>query len=222
MVWHATTVAVVGASLIAQTWLVIIGGTDVNSVTNPVRLPLPIRLVNLFSYFTIQSNVLVLITAIRLLVDLDLTGTVWRVLRLDALLGILITGLVYLVALAPLTDPSGIHAWINAGLHYLAPLLAPIGWLLFGPRPRIPGRVVLLALIWPLAWIAYTLLRGAATGWYPYPFLDVADLGLPVALRNIGVVVVVALIIIMLLKLGDRLPGGSRSDRDRSTSTSLS
>lgn len=80
-------------------------------------------------------------------------------LRLDALLGILITGLVYLVALAPLTDPSGIHAWINAGLHYLASLLAPIGWLLFGPRPRIPGRVVPLALIWPLAWIAYTLLR---------------------------------------------------------------
>jgi hypothetical protein len=25
---------------------------------------------------------------------------------------------------------------------------------------------------WPLLWIVYTFAHGAATGWYPYPFLD--------------------------------------------------
>ena len=29
----------------------------------------------------------------------------------------------------------------------------------------------------PLAWCAFTLARGAATGWYPYPFIDPATAG---------------------------------------------
>jgi hypothetical protein len=29
----------------------------------------------------------------------------------------------------------------------------------------------------PLAYVAYTLARGAVTNWYPYPFLDVTQLG---------------------------------------------
>ena len=33
-------------------------------------------------------------------------------------------------------------------------------------------RVALLVLVWPVAWLAITLLVGAASGWYPYPFLD--------------------------------------------------
>jgi hypothetical protein len=31
---------------------------------------------------------------------------------------------------------------------------------------------VILWLIFPLAWIGLTLIRGAVDGWYPYPFLD--------------------------------------------------
>jgi hypothetical protein len=37
----------------------------------------------------------------------------------------------------------------------------------------------------PLAYLAWTLLHGAASGWYPYPFLDVSELGYPRALINI-------------------------------------
>jgi hypothetical protein len=28
------------------------------------------------------------------------------------------------------------------------------------------------ALIYPLAWVGFSLVRGAMTGWWPYPFLD--------------------------------------------------
>jgi hypothetical protein len=27
-------------------------------------------------------------------------------------------------------------------------------------------------LIYPLAWVAFSLVRGVLTGWWPYPFLD--------------------------------------------------
>ncbi len=66
------------------------------------------------------------------------------------------------------------------------PTLAVIGWLLFGPRPRITLRIALLGLIWPVAWLVGTLLVGAATGWYPYPFLDVGARGAgPVAVASL-------------------------------------
>ena len=29
------------------------------------------------------------------------------------------------------------------------------------------------ALLWPLLWGGFTLVRGSVTGWWPYPFLDV-------------------------------------------------
>jgi hypothetical protein len=32
-------------------------------------------------------------------------------------------------------------------------------------------------LAYPIAWLAYTFVRGAATGCYPYPFLDVNVVG---------------------------------------------
>ena len=36
-------------------------------------------------------------------------------------------------------------------------------------------------LLWVLAWamlyLVYTMLRGAAVGWYPYPFLNPANVG---------------------------------------------
>ena len=31
-------------------------------------------------------------------------------------------------------------------------------------------------LSFPLAWIAYTLVRGEAVDWYPYPFVDVSKI----------------------------------------------
>ena len=48
------------------------------------------------------------------------------------------------------------------------------------PRPadRAPdGRDVVAWMVYPLVWRGLTLVRGAADGWYPYPFLDPANGG---------------------------------------------
>ncbi|SDT29120.1 Pr6Pr family membrane protein [Microlunatus soli] len=210
-IWHAVNVLITGASLIAQTWLVLIGSVDVNSGASTAGLPLSSRLVNLFSFFTIQSNILVLVAAIRLLIDPDLgrgrgNGAWWQVIRLTGLLGIVITGIVYVTVLRPLMDPTGIHAAVNAGLHYITPPVALIGWLIFGPRPRIGWRTLLLSMVWPIAWIVYTLIRGAITDWYPYPFLDVAVIGAAATARNLAVIVVLAVLLLLIMKVVDRLP----------------
>jgi hypothetical protein len=68
-------------------------------------------------------------------------------------------------------------------VHVAVPVLTVIGWLVFGPRPRIDARALAWSLVWPIGWLVYTLVVGALTGWYPYPFLDLSARGVgPVVL----------------------------------------
>lgn len=201
--WHAVLALVVAASLVTQTVLLLDGGTDANSGEGGV-VPLGTRFVRFFSFFTVQSNLLVLFAAVTLVLDPARDGRLWRVLRLDALLGITVTGLVFGTVLAPYLNPTGVAWWVNAGFHYVSPVMAVVGWLLFGPRPRGGGRVVAWALVWPLAWVAWTFARGAVTGWYPYPFLDAGELGFWVALRSTGVVVVLSVLLLVVFHRLDR------------------
>jgi hypothetical protein len=62
-------------------------------------------------------------------------------------------------------------------VHTVVPVMAVIGWLLLGPRGLVSRRVAWLSLIFPVAWLAFTLIRGAIAHWYPYPFIDVTRLG---------------------------------------------
>jgi hypothetical protein len=202
-VWHGVLAAVIAASLITQLVLIFTGGADVNT-TDTDQVTLGVRLVRLFSYFTIQSNLFVLVVAITLAVRPARDGRGWRVARLDALLGITITGLVFAILLAPLVHPVGVAWWVNLGFHRLSPVLAVLGWLLFGPRPRIDWATLAKALlIWPVLWIAYTFVHGAITDWYPYPFLDATELGFGTALRNALLVLVLAAVLAVAAKALD-------------------
>ena len=98
-------------------------------------------------------------------------------LRLAALVMITVTGLVHWFLLRPLSTLAGVEAVGDVLVHVAVPLLTVVGWLVFGPRPRIEARTVAWSLAWPIGWLVYTLLVGALTGWYPYPFLDVAAEG---------------------------------------------
>ena len=70
-------------------------------------------------------------------------------------------------------------------------MLAVVGWLVFGPRGLVSWKVVWLSLLYPIAWLVFTLVRGAAIGWYPYPFMDPREGGCtPVALTLAGIVAV--------------------------------
>jgi hypothetical protein len=188
--WHGLTALIAVVSVAIELVLVANGH---NALLAPDTPPAPTRVIRFLSYFTIQSNLLVALTATLLAMNPGRDGVVFRVLRLDALLGITVTGVVYTVLLAPQHDPHGLAAFTNAGLHYVVPIMSVLGWAWFGPRPRISDRVLLLALIWPSLYIAYTLAHGAVSDWYPYPFIDVVELGYPTALRNgLGMVVLLA------------------------------
>ncbi|CAN7520769.1 Pr6Pr family membrane protein [Pseudoxanthomonas sp. LjRoot143] len=175
--WNLILAVVVAATVIAQLVLLVGGGQDVNTTAAAAPVPLATKLLRFFSYFTVQSNLLVLAAAVSLVIRPDRDGPVWRVLRLDALLGIAVTGVVFATLLYDLVQHSGIGTWINAGFHQFSPVWTLVGWLLLGPRPRIDARTIRWAFVWPVAWLAYTMAHGAITGWYPYPFLNADKLG---------------------------------------------
>lgn len=206
---HLAIAVVITAALVTQLALLFTGGTDANSGDAEPDAGIGTGLVRLFSYFTIQSNLLLLVASAGLALDPVRDGRLWRALRLDSLLGVVITGLVFAAVLADEVHLTGAAWWANLGFHYLAPWAGLGAWLVFGPRPRIDLRTIAAAFVWPVAWIGYTFAHGAATGWYPYPFLDVVRQGYAAAVTNTLLVVVLAMVLIGLFALLDRLPAAT-------------
>lgn len=186
------------------------------AVTNDEGLfeAVPARIVNVLSYFTVQSNILVALTTGLLALRLQRTETWFRVLRLTAVIAITITGVVFHLALkglTELTDKAATADWI---LHTASPLLCLGGWLLLGPRGWVTTRVVQLSVVFPLLWLAYALIRGALVEdrngrpFYPYPFLDVFEKGYALVLVNVALVAALFLGLAMgALAADKRLPG---------------
>ena len=186
-IWHGAIAVLAVAALALQLWIALrLPGTPPSTeVGRLAGATLTGRLLRMASFFTIQSNVLSAITSAQLARDPDRDGPIWRVVRLDALLGITVTGVVYSTVLARIHEPKGWQQLSsNAAVHYVVPIMMVLGWLLFGPRPRITARVACWSLLFPFLWFGYTLVRGAITPWYPYPFVDGHIHGYPRVLLN--------------------------------------
>lgn len=180
------------------------------------------RVVNFFSFFTVLSNVVVALTTGLLAIDLDRRSTLFRVLRLDGLIAIAVTGVVFHLTLAQLQELTGWSAVADALLHTASPIMAVLGWLLVGPRGQVNRRVVLLTVIAPVLWIVYALVRGALVqdragrDYYPYPFMDVQEHGYPLVIVNVSIVAVLFLLLAFgALALDRRLSRARRRADDR-------
>jgi hypothetical protein len=97
-------------------------------------------------------------------------------------------------------------------LHYVVPPAYVGFWLLFVPKGQLKPHHIAAWLIFPVAYVAYSLVRGAVTGWYPYPFLDVAAVGYAsvlstVALMILGFSLVAALLVAIDWLMGRYIPG---------------
>lgn len=148
--------------------------------------------VNFFSFFTILSNVASLVVLAWASLWLWARGrdAAGRPRSEPAPLAValacvstymIVTGVVYNLLLRSIELPQGTTVpWSNEVLHVVAPIVLLLD-VFVGPRPRALGwRALWIVVAFPVAWSAYTLIRGPltvnpATGaewWYPYPFLD--------------------------------------------------
>jgi hypothetical protein len=133
----------------------------------------------------------VAILALAALVRRPERSAAFDALRTAVTLYMTITGVVFAVLLAGLQESLDTHiAWVNFVVHTLQPIVLVVDWLIDPPRHRLPWSVAAAWLAFPVAWFAYTLVRGAQVGWYPYPFVDVGEHGYGRVLVNAVVLAV--------------------------------
>ena len=167
--WHLG-LALLAAFAVGFQLVLVWQGHGVLDETDPPSLGE--RLIRFIGYFTVLSNILVAWVSATIALGRDRDTAGWRTLRLTSLVAITVTGLVHWFLLRPLLDLHGSDHLADKLLHVAVPLVAFIGWVAFGPRGRVQRRDVLASLAFPILWLVYTLVRGAITGFYPYPFLD--------------------------------------------------
>ncbi len=214
--WNFVLAVLVVVALAVQLWIAIrVSSTPPgHAVGTLAGTPMANRVLRVLSFFTIQSNILSGVTAAQLARNPRREGPVWRAVRLAALFGITVTGIVYSTVLAKVHEP---HGWqettSNTVFHYIVPVMMVLSWLLFGPRPRIDRATVWRAMLWPAWWAVYILIYGAISKWYPYPFVDVAHHGYARVLVNAVGVIAVLVVTTSLYRFGDRrLPAAVHAD----------
>lgn len=166
---------------------------------------------NFFSYFTNLSNIF---AAVVLVVESVLSwrgkdlGPAWALLRCISVVCMALVGIVFSALLRDV-DLGSLLPWINTWLHYVMPVAIVADWLIFPPRHTIALKRLGVAVAFPLAYLAYSLIRGAAIDWYAYPFLNPADGGYGAVLLTcliiaVGFVAMTALMMVLGNKLGRR------------------
>lgn len=129
---------------------------------------------NFFSFFTILSNVSAVVMLVMLAFQPGrVDEEAFSVFRGAVTVYMSVTGLVYATLLGPTGIDVGLtEPWVNWTLHILGPLALAVDWIIHRPGVELPNRSWLIWLAFPAVYLVYTLVRGAITNWYPYPFLD--------------------------------------------------
>jgi ABC-type uncharacterized transport system permease subunit len=105
--------------------------------------------------------------------------------------------------------------WVDFVLHKLFPVIVVLDRITDPPTSGLTYRDTLAWLVFPLLWTGLTLVRGAADGWYPYPFLNPANGGYgQVAMTVVAVVIGFLVVAIVMIALGNAR--GGRADGLRS------
>ncbi len=195
---YSKKIALLGACL---TWLALVAQFVIMLLHREVSLVE--SLVRFFSYFTILTNIWV---------ALYFTATGWpkpiRALRFiqnnsaaTAICTFILTvGIVYQTVLKNLWQPQGIHFVVDQLLHGIIPLFMLGYWLFTIRRGAIQAVRVYRWLCYPILYLLFVLTRGYFSGFYPYPFLNIEEIGfgttlINVALISFGTMVMLALLI---------------------------
>jgi len=165
-------------------------------------------IVGFFSYFTITTNILVVLVHAAGLLAPGKPLSFFRrpVVRAGTVVSIAVVSFVYHFLLADLWNPQGLHRYTDLLLHYVCPAIMLVWWLGWGRDGRLRWSDILLFLTYPLAYLAYILVRAPIAGVVPYPFLDYWTNGWWAVTQSASGIAVLFIIVGVLVVLADRLP----------------
>ncbi len=128
---------------------------------------------NYLSYFTNESSFFAgAVLAVSGLLPRGRLPRWWDGVRGAAAVYGAVTFVVFAVLLEGTPAAGETTPWVDFVLHKLMPVVLVVDWLLLPSAYPAGWWRVLAWMAYPVAYLAYALVRGAAIGWYPYPFLD--------------------------------------------------
>jgi hypothetical protein len=136
-----------------------------------------------FEYFAYFSIVTAIVAGLFLVTTsfglmLKIEDTKWvEIARLSMAVALIVVGVVYHALLADAANDvrDGDYAWPvlpNEIIHTYAPILAAIEYLISVRAFRIRLRAFVWVAIFPLIWLVFSIVRGSATNWWPYWFIN--------------------------------------------------
>lgn len=156
-------------------------------------------------YFTILTNTLTLLMMLWIAVGRNTSARLIKVICI----GIVLVGIIYHTLLAHLVSLSGLDLWADHGTHTFVPILSGLWWIFLAPKPHLHWSDLPLWVAWPLLYFVYILIRASFSGFYPYPFLNVPEIGwdgLATSVAGLLVTFVVVGMVMTLLGRWDRRP----------------
>ena len=144
--------------------------------------------IRFFSFMTIWTNILVTLHFITALAAPNSRFGLFLskpIIQTGTLVYILVVAIVYHFLLADLWHPVGMQAVADISLHYIVPFFYLLYYVVFAPKGLQQYKNSFKWLLYPLAYIIFSLIYGAISHLYPYPFIDLQKLGLSMLVRNI-------------------------------------
>jgi hypothetical protein len=137
-----------------------------------------------FTFFTITSCLLtgiaLTIGGLRVLRNQPETKFL-TLFRLTMAASMVIVGVIYNLLLTDSVDERDIgYDWPvlpNLILHTYMPILVFLEWLIIRTAVPLKLKSVFWVLVYPLTWLAFSIVRGLVTNWYPYYFINPNDEG---------------------------------------------
>jgi hypothetical protein len=173
---------VIGALMI---WFSVIG-QYILMIDNRIVLPFETT-IRFFSFFTILTNILVAVYFSAML--MNQSSKLRQYFEKPGILTattvyISVVGLVYQVLLRHVWEPTGWQMLVDEMLHSVIPLYTVFFWYLFEDKAKVTWSILPKWLIYPLIYLGYIMLRGHYSAFYPYPFVNVTELGYNTVLIN--------------------------------------
>ncbi len=132
----------------------------------------------LLTYFTVQSNIIVFVYFVMLLINQDRDHDKFHIMFGGVLIYIFITMSIFIFFLQPIYHPVGFRAIGSIFAHYITPTL--VIWYFFNQSDYYIFRLehIKVWAIYPAGYLGFVMLIGLITNDYLYPFLQVDTLGI--------------------------------------------
>jgi len=180
------------------------------AASNAEHANLAAATISYISYFTILTNFLVVLafTAPLLAPTTKLHRFFTKpAVRAAIALYISFVAVVYHIMLRDLWDPQGLQLITDISLHTVLPIMYVLDWVFLSPKRSLRFAQIPYWLVYPCLYGVYTIMRGALSGIYPYPFLNVTELGLVgVTINMAGFLALYVIGGAVFITVGRRLP----------------